>query len=213
MLCPRNWAPVTVINKDRVSLVWKGNSPDEDRELVTLCQKGDQDAFEKLLHKHQQTVVNLVFHYLGYRNETEDVAQKIFVKVYFSIKKFDVNRPFLPWLFRIAINQCYDELRKIRRQKVHTFSELTGEETRNIENLISKNAASQSSNEVQQDMHTLLYRTLNQLPDKQRLSIVLRDLEGLSYAEIAAILKCSEQAARLKVFRARARLRKLLIPE
>lgn len=192
--------------------MWKENSPDEDRELVALCQKGDQDAFEKLVRKYQQTVLNLVFHYIGYRNETEDVAQKIFVKVYFSIKKFDVNRPFLPWLFRIAINQCYDELRKIRRQKVYAFSELTREETRNIENLISKYAVSQASDEVRQDMRTLLYRTLNQLPDKQRLSIVLRDLEGLSYAEIATILKCSEQAARLKVFRARARLRKLLIP-
>jgi RNA polymerase sigma-70 factor (ECF subfamily) len=204
---------VTVINRDRIPFVWKDNSPDEDRELVALCQKGDQDAFEKLVRRHQQTVMNLVFHYLGYRNETEDVAQKIFVKVYFSIKKFDTRRPFLPWLFRIAINQCYDELRKIRRKKVHTFSELTREETRNIENYISKNAASRTSDEVRQDLRTLLYRTLNQLPDKQRLSIILRDFEGLSYAEIAEVLKCSEQAARLKVFRARTRLRKLLVPE
>jgi RNA polymerase sigma-70 factor (ECF subfamily) len=195
---------------DRTLLVWKDNSPDEDRELVTLCQRGDQDAFEALVRKYQQTVLNLVYHYIGHRNETEDVAQKIFVKIYFSLGKFDTHRPFLPWLYRIAINQCYDELRRIRRQKVYTFSELTQEETRNIENLISQNPNPQASHEARQDMHALLYRMLNQLPDKQRLSIVLRDLEALTYAEMARILGCSEQAARLKVFRARARLKKLM---
>lgn len=190
--------------------MWDDNSPDEDRELVSLCREGDQHAFEKLVRKYQQTVLNLAYHYIGYRNETEDVAQKIFVKIYFSLAKFDTNRPFLPWLYRIAINQCYDELRKIRRQKVYTFSELSQEETRNIENLISKNVISQASDDIRQDMHALLYRALNQLPDKQRISIVLRDLEALPYADIAKVLRCSEQAARLKVFRARARLRRLL---
>jgi RNA polymerase sigma-70 factor (ECF subfamily) len=191
--------------------VWKDNSPDEDRELVALCQKGDPQAFEALVRKYQQTVLNLAYHYIGYRNETEDVAQKIFVKIYFSLEKFDINRPFLPWLYRIAINQCYDELRKIRRQKVHLFSELTREETRDIENLISQNPVIRASDEARQDMRELLYRMLNQLPDRQRLSIVLRDLEELPYAEMAKILGCSEQAARLKVFRARARLKKLII--
>ena len=190
--------------------MWKDSPPEEDRELVTLCQKGDQHAFEKLVRKYQQTVLNLAYHYIGHRNEIEDVAQKIFVKVYFSLEKFDTNRPFLPWLYRISINQCYDELRKIRRQKLHMFSELTQEETRDIENLINKNAISQASYEIQHDLQSLLYGTLNQLPDKQRISIILRDLEALPYVEIAKILKCSEQAARLKVFRARARLRELL---
>ena len=201
-------------NKDRISLLWKDNSPDEDRELVTLCRKGDQAAFEALVGKYQRTVLNLVYHYIGYRNETEDVAQKIFMKLYFSLKKFDANRPFLPWLYRVAINQCYDELRRIRRQKVRTFSELTREESRNIENLISQNSVSRaSSDEAREDMHALLTRMLNQLPEKQRLSIVLRDLQALPYAEMAKILGCSEQAARLKVFRARARLKRLLVPE
>ncbi len=188
----------------------KDNSPEEDRELVTLCQKGDQHAFERLVRKYQQAVLNLAYHYIGHRSEIEDVAQKIFAKVYFSLKKFDVDRPFLPWLYRVAVNQCYDELRKMRRQKVYTFSELTQEETRNIESLISKNAITQASDDIRHNMHALLYQALNQLPNRQRISIVLRDLEALPYADIAKILRCSEQAARLKVFRARARLRKLL---
>ena len=183
---------------------------DDDHELISRCRKGDSLAFEELVKKYQQTVLNLAYHYLGYRSEVEDVAQKIFTKVYFSLPKFDVKRPFLPWLYRIAINQCYDELRHIRRQRTRTFSELSLEDSNRIENLISQNDAAVISDEDRQELRGVLDKVLNQLPDQQRLAVVLRDLEAIPYSEIAEILKCSEQAARLKVFRARTRLKDLL---
>jgi RNA polymerase sigma-70 factor (ECF subfamily) len=190
--------------------VWKESDSDEDRQLVTRHREGDPLAFEQLVQKYQQTVLNLVYHYIGSRNDIEDAAQKIFTKIYFSLAKFDIRRPFFPWLYRIAINQCYDELRKIRRQKVHTFSELSIEESSRIENLISKEGITRDDAEDQKEMHVLLRRILDQLPEQQRLSVVLRDIEGIPYAKMAEILKCTEQAARLKVFRARARLKNLM---
>jgi RNA polymerase sigma-70 factor (ECF subfamily) len=195
---------------DRIHLVSQEPNPDDDRNMVGRCQKGDSLAFEALVRKYQQTVLNLAYHYLGSRNEVEDVTQKIFTKIYFSLPKFDLRRPFFPWLYRIAINQCYDELRRIRRQKTHTFSELSLEETSSIEKLISQNEIPQPSDEDRQEMQALLQKILNQLPDQQRLAIVLRDLETVPYSQIAEILKCTEQAARLKVFRARARLKTLM---
>ena len=190
--------------------MWKDSHPDEDRKLVELCRKGDPFAFETLVRMYQQTVLNLAYHYMGHKNEIEDVAQKIFTKVYFALEKYDANRPFLPWLFRITINQCYDELRKIRRQKLHLFSELSSEETQSLENLINRNALSQASDKVREDSRDLLYSHLDRLRESQRMAVVLRDLEAVPYEEIAKIFKCSEQAARLKVFRARARLKKLI---
>ena len=190
--------------------MWQEPYPDDDRKLVDRCQKGDSLAFEELVRKYQQTVFNIAYHYVGYRNEVEDVAQKIFTKIYFSLPKFDLQRPFFPWLYRIAINQCYDELRRIRRQKTHTFSELSLEETGSIEKLISQHDSPQIPDEDRKEMQAILRKMLNQLPDQQRLAIVLRDLEAIPYSEIAEILKCSEQAARLKVFRARARLKILM---
>lgn len=184
--------------------------PDDDRDLVTRCQSGDAAAFEELVRKYQQTVFNLAYHYIGYRDEVEDVAQKIFVKVYFSLPKFDLERPFFPWLYRIAINQCYDELRRIRRRKIHTFSELSLEETSSIENLINQSGPVPLAGEDRTELRALLQKVLNQLPDQQKMAIVLRDLESIPYSEIAEILKCSEQAARLKVFRARSRVKSLL---
>jgi RNA polymerase sigma-70 factor, ECF subfamily len=183
---------------------------DEDRELVSRCRAGESPAFEELVRKYQQPLMNLIYHYIGYRNDVEDVAQKIFTKIYFSLPKFDIKRPFFPWLYRIAINQCYDELRRIRRQKTSTFSELSLEDASSIENLISQNEVAPVSDEDRQEMNALLHRMLDQLPPQQRMAIVLRDLEGIPYIKMAEILKCTEQAARLKVFRARIRLRTLI---
>jgi RNA polymerase sigma-70 factor (ECF subfamily) len=190
--------------------VWQESYPEDDRRLVEKCQKGDPLAFEELVRKYQQTVFNLAYHYVGYRNEVEDVAQKIFTKVYFSLPKFDLQRPFFPWLYRIAVNQCYDELRRIRRQKTHTFTELNLEETSSIENLLRQNETPPVPDDDRQEKQALLRKMLDQLPDQQRMAIVLRDLEAIPYSKIAEILKCSEQAARLKVFRARARLKTLV---
>jgi RNA polymerase sigma-70 factor, ECF subfamily len=190
--------------------VWNEPYSDEDRDLVARCQKGDPLAFEELVRKYQQTVLNLAYHYIGFRNDIEDVAQKIFTKIYFSLPKFDIRRPFFPWLYRIATNQCYDELRHIRRQKLRTFSELSLEEAGDIEKLISRNEAGPDSDENRQEMQALLHRILDQLPDQQRMAIVLRDIESVPYAQIAETMKCTEQAARLKVFRARARLKTMM---
>ncbi len=183
---------------------------DEDRRLVARCREGDPDAFEELVRRHQQMVLNLAYHYLGYQNDIEDVAQKVFVKVYFSLAKYDLRRPFLPWLYRIAINQCYDELRRLRRLKVRTFSELTSEESSSVENLISRQDPGTDDPDRRKEMVALLYRMLDQLPDQQRLALVLRDIEDVPYSRMAETLECSEQAARLKVFRARSRLKSLV---
>jgi RNA polymerase sigma-70 factor, ECF subfamily len=190
--------------------VGKEPYPDEDRELVAQCCKGDPLAFEALVRKHQQMVLNLAYHYLGYQNDIEDVAQKIFAKVYFSLPQFDNRRPFFPWLYRIAINQCYDELRRLRRLKIRTFSELTFEETNSIENLISQQETAPASDENRKEMMALLYRMVDQLPAQQRLAVVLRDIEDMPYSQMAKTLQCTEQAARLKVFRARSRLKSLV---
>lgn len=184
--------------------------PDEDGELVLRCQKGDPHAFEDLVRKYQQTILNLVYHYVGRRNDVEDAAQKIFVKVYFSLPKFDARRPFFPWLYRIAINQCYDELRKARRRRIHTFSDLSLEDVNSLEKLILQNDPPRRAEEGRPDLEELLRRVLDQLPRAQRTAVVLRDIEELPYTKMAQVLKCSEQAARLKVFRARARLKTLL---
>jgi len=183
---------------------------EDESDLIRRCKKGDESAFEEIVRKYQQTVFNVVYHNIGHRGDVEDVAQKIFTKVYFSLSKFDDNRPFFPWLYRIAINQCYDELRRLRRQKVRTFTELNLEDTDRIEALVSQNEIPPSSPQDSKEIHALLLKLLGGLPDRQKMAIVLRDIEDVSYERMAEILNCTEQAARLKVFRARSRLKQLV---
>ena len=183
---------------------------EDDRDLVRRVRTGDERAFEELVRKYQQTVFNLIYHSTGRPNDVEDIAQKIFAKVYFSLAKFDVDRPFFPWLYRIAVNQCYDELRRARRRKTRTFTELSLEESESIEKLINQSEIAPAPPDEQKELHALLHRMLNQLTEQQRMAIVLRDLEDVPYERIARVLKCTEQAARLKVFRARGRLKELL---
>jgi len=192
------------------SLVEKDNSAEDDRALVGRCQKGDELAFEELVRKYQQTVFNLIYHNVGNRLDVEDIAQNVFAKIYFSLPKFDNKRPFFPWLYRIALNQCYDELRRLRRRKVMTFTDLSLLETEAIEKLINQSETAPIEPENHQELYALMHKMLDQLPAQQKMALVLRDLESIPYDKMAEIMKCTEQAARLKVFRARTRLRDLV---
>lgn len=188
----------------------KDTSTEDDRALVDRCKKGDELAFEELVRKYQQTVFNLIYHSVGNRLDVEDIAQKVFSKIYFSLPRFDNKRPFFPWLYRIAVNQCYDELRRLRRRKVMTFTDLNLLETDAIEKLINQNETAPIQPEDRQELYALLHKMLDQLPAQQKAAIVLRDLESIPYDKMAEIMQCTEQAARLKVFRARTRLRDLM---
>jgi RNA polymerase sigma-70 factor (ECF subfamily) len=190
--------------------VGKEENTERDRDLVRRCQEGDDTAFEELVRLYQQTVFNVIYHNIGNRNDVEDIAQKVFAKIYFSLGKFDNKRPFFPWLYRIAINQCYDELRHIKRRKIFTFTELSLDDGDQIEKFLNQTEQPSESADDKENEHALLRKILNLLPEQQRTAIVLRDLEEVSYHEMAEIMKCTEQAARLKVFRARARMRELL---
>jgi RNA polymerase sigma-70 factor (ECF subfamily) len=190
--------------------VGREENTERDRDLVRRCKKGDDAAFEELVRLYQQTIFNVIYHNIGNRNDVEDIAQKVFAKIYFSLEKFDNKRPFFPWLYRIAVNQCYDELRHIKRRKLFTFTELSLDDGDQIERLLNQTEQPSDSADDKEKEHALLRKILNLLPEQQRTAIVLRDLEEVPYQEMAEIMNCTEQAARLKVFRARARMRELL---
>jgi RNA polymerase sigma-70 factor (ECF subfamily) len=192
--------------------VWHELNCDEDKNLISRCQAGDESAFESLVLKYQRELFHLVSWNVGSAAEAEDIVQDILSKVYFSLAKFDNNRPFYPWLRRVAINQCYDELRRVRRRKILKFTELNDQDTRMIERLMSVPQAEPSSPTPSngEEMRSLMQKVLERLPEKQRMAIVLRDFRQVSYEEMAETMRCSKQAVRLKVFRARARLRTLI---
>jgi len=141
-------------------LVQSESATEDDRNLVIRCQKGEEGAFEELVRKYQQTVFNLIYHSIGNRLDVEDIAQKVFSKVYFSLGKFDNKRPFFPWLYRIAVNQCYDELRRLKRRKFFTFTDLSLE-IESIEKLMNQGEDEPIASEDRQELYALLHRMLD----------------------------------------------------
>jgi RNA polymerase sigma-70 factor (ECF subfamily) len=183
----------------------------QDRVLVSRSQNGDSLAFEDLMRKYQHQLLTLVYWHVPPIADRDDILQHILCKVYFSLKSFDINRPFYPWLRRIAVNRCCDEKRRLRRRKTLTFTELQLGEARIESEWTDQHSwADRRDSDSRKDLCDMLRALIRQLPDEYCEVIVLRHLQQMPYEEISGILKCSPRAARVKACRARAALRRLI---
>jgi RNA polymerase sigma-70 factor, ECF subfamily len=184
----------------------------QDRALISKSQDGDEDAFEALIQKYRHQLSSLVCWHAGPAADTEDILQLILCKVYFSLKSFDINRPFYPWLRRIAVNRCCDERRRVRRRRTVTFADLDIEEAGLEAGLPAFRALTNPYYaDREQNLNDALHALIAQLPKEHREVITLRHLEQASYEEIAESLQCTPRAARVKACRARVALRKLIL--
>lgn len=178
----------------------------EDRNLVSRSKDGDHAAFEALVSKYQRQLTALVHRYAGPSTDKEDLLQVLLCKIYFSLNSFDTDRPFYPWLRRIAVNLCCDERRRLRR-RARTFTELEDPEidTRHSTSFVNSYSAAS-----RQEMNVILQQAIGLLPRRDQEVIALHHLQQRPYEEIGAILKCTTRTARVRAFRARVALRRLL---
>jgi len=180
-----------------------------DAQLVKATVEGDPQAFEEIVERYQRLVFNIIYHYMGRRNEVEDLAQEVFLKVFRALDSFDTTRPLKSWIGRITANTCLDEIRKAPKRKVWSFADLGGDQENKIEYFYERfGQHSALTEEDVEDLFELLEKLMERLNRKDKMAFVLRELEGLSYPEIAKVLKSSELAVRLRVSRSKKRLQK-----
>ena len=180
-----------------------------DAQLVKATVEGDPQAFEEIVERYQRLVFNIIYHYMGRRNEVEDLAQEVFLKVFRALETFDATRPLKSWIGRITANTCLDEIRKAPKRKVWSFADLGGDEENKIEYFYERFGQHSSLTEKDvEDLFELLEKLMERLNRKDKMAFVLRELEGLSYPEIAKTLQSSELAVRLRVSRSKKRLQK-----
>jgi RNA polymerase sigma-70 factor (ECF subfamily) len=172
------------------------------QELILQAQGGNNDAFGQLVRHHQQAVYNIAYRLTGNRQEAEDVAQEAFVKTYQALGRFDSQRPFAPWLYRIATNTA---LNWIKRQRPQT--ELDEEVAP------ADVAPSPETQAITTETTERLRAAIANLPHNYRAAIELRHFQGLSYNEMSEALGVSPSDVKSWLFRARRRLRKALKPE
>ncbi len=183
-------------------------------DLVERCQRGatpDQAAFAELVRRHQSYVDRLLFHLAPEWSDRADLAQEVWLRVYRSLKKLQETPKFRGWLSRIATNLFYDELRKRKRQRPALSLDapiLTSEGS--VEWDLPSQEQGPQERLATQEFHERLNRAIAELPEVFRTTIILRELEGLTYEEIAESLQVSVGTVKSRIARARQRLQEEL---
>jgi RNA polymerase sigma-70 factor (ECF subfamily) len=179
----------------------------EDVRLMELVSAGDSAAFEQLVERHQRLVVGTVTRMLGNSSDAEDIAQQVFVRVWKSAKRYVPRAKFTTWLLKITRNLVFNELRRRSRHPQVPLQAEAEEEERPIrdENAVAPDAAM-----LEQELQKAIDAAIAQLPETQRLAVILRRYEELSYEEIAETLEQSVSAVKSLLFRARTELRESL---
>jgi RNA polymerase sigma-70 factor (ECF subfamily) len=178
-----------------------------EKELIQRCQQGDQTAFELLLKKFERKVFGLIYQLVRSPAEVEDIAQEVFTKLYFSIHQFRLEASFEAWLYRITINQCYDFLRKRKRDALVTLSDLSEEEAALFEKFGSLTQPKPQDVSKRLELRQTAQRLLGELTPKDRSLLILKEIEELSIEELTKIFKTSASAVKLRLFRARNHLK------
>ena len=168
-------------------------------------RSGDREAYAELVRRHQSRVVALCLSLLANSAEAEDAAQEVFVKAFLSIHRYGRDVSFLAWLSRIASNHCLDVLRKRKRHRTDSLDGLLAQQA-DAGGVSPEPGRLDPDNVENDEKTTLALRALAQLPADYRQVLMLRELNELSYEEIAAAMNCSLEAVRARLRRARLEL-------
>lgn len=175
-----------------------------DNELVVRCLQRDEVAWQLLVERHSRRVLNIAYQFTGRRDEAEELAQEVFLRVFRSLHQFDLTTHFVPWLVRVSRNLCIDEHRSRAREKAALVAdELDPERTEDT-------GASPYRNLEEKELEQRVRRGLAELGEELRTALVLRDLQGLSYSEIAEVLHLAVGTVKSRIHRGRLELATVL---
>lgn len=182
-----------------------------DQKLVVKVQQGDKTAFDLLARKYQHKIAKLISRYVRDRAEVEDVTQEALIKAYRAIGGFRGESAFYTWLYRIAVNTAKNYLESQGRRPPGSDVEIEGAELIESGDGLRDNATPERQM-LRDEIATTVHRVLEHLPADLRTAITLREIEGMSYEEIAAVMDCPIGTVRSRIFRAREAIDQELQP-
>jgi len=182
-----------------------------DLELVRRAQRNERGAFDLLVLRYQHKVIKLVARLLRDQTEAEDVAQEAFVKAYRALGSFRGDSAFYTWLYRIAVNTARNAIASRQRRPLDYETELSESEQSALASKM-RHTDTPEANALSEEIRTTVNEAIEQLPEDLRTAIVLREVEGLSYEEIAAAMDCPVGTVRSRIFRAREAIDRSLKP-
>lgn len=176
----------------------------EDVRLMERVGRGDTGAFEELVERHQTLVAGTVARMLGSNSDVEDIAQQVFIRVWKSARRYVPRAKFTTWLLKITRNLVFNEL---RRSKRHVHVPLQSEPGAEESSLKDETNPAPDASLLENELQRAIEEAIMQLPESQRMALVLRRYEQLSYEQIAEVLGLSVPAVKSVLFRARTELR------
>jgi RNA polymerase sigma-70 factor (ECF subfamily) len=179
----------------------------EEAVLVRRVQARDEMAFREVVERYQSKVFSIIYGILRNRNDAEDIAQQVFAKVYFSIQNFDFRSTLLTWIYKITVNECYDYLRKRKVRKLVYESDFSEQDSLRMENTEASTDPAQAI-DVELAQRDLVNKLLTKIPEEERSLLLMKDVEGHSVEELAAMTGMNENTIKVKLFRARQKLLK-----
>ena len=189
------------INKKKKELLYPQIlNLDDDFSLIKRFIEGDESTFNNLVQRHKEKVRNIIYLTIGNHDLVDDIAQEVFLTVYKNLNNFRFESQFTTWLYRITVNKCKDHLRKMKIRNIFSPIKESEEE-------LGYNPTPDDS-----DIKEIVQNAIAKLPDKLRVPLLLKDIEGLSYQEIAESVQCGIGTVKSRIFRAREGLRDILKP-
>ncbi len=194
------------------NLSMMSESKDPDAELMLRVQQGDREAFEQLVDKYKQPVINLIYRTLPDAAEAEDLAQTVFVQVYKSANRYRVTAKFTTWLFTIARNLCLNEIRRRARHPAESLERPQDDPESPARQVQDWRNYSPPDALLRNELVEKVQVALAELPENQRSAIVLYQENEMSYEEISQVLGCSLSATKSLIHRGRETLKEKIKP-
>src|SRR5579863_4449030 len=182
---------------------------EQQKALVRRAQDGDVSAYEELVRIHQHRVLAVIGGILRGSEDVEDVAQQALAKAYFSIRRFDLRSAFGTWLYKIAVNECWDYLRKKKVRRLVYEADLSEDQVRKLESMPEHGyggALHRDDAGRRLEQRQIVERLLGGLEEKDQLMLVMKEVEGFSVEEIGEVLGLNVNTVKVRLFRARGRL-------
>lgn len=181
----------------------------EDEVVIRNAQDGDVEAFEEIVEKYQSMIYNLSYRMLGNPDDAQEASQEVFIRIYKSINKFKFDSKFSTWVYRITNNYCLDLIRKNKNDTVYIEKEIQTEDG-NIQRELPDEGISVENSVIRSEKIELVRKAILKLPSEYRAVVVLRDLEGESYSDIANVLSLPEGTVKSRINRGRRELKNIL---
>ncbi|MGI5838946.1 MAG: sigma-70 family RNA polymerase sigma factor [bacterium] len=183
---------------------------ESEDKLVSRLKAGNMEAYEEVVCLYEKKIFNLAYRMVGNYEDANDLTQEVFVRLYHSIHSFRGDAQFSTWLYRIANNVCVDELRRRYRRKIEYLDEPIDTKDGSVRREIADWTSNPENILETHEIQACVQEGINALTEEQRTAVILRDIQGFSYEEIAKILSCSLGTVKSRINRGRQSLKERL---